>query len=227
MVKQLDNPTVNLEIDDLLRGQGMDPQKASTALTKFAVEALEEARSLIKPAALYRTLPVLDYQHETVIFDGGSFSGALVARAFAGATNLTMAICTIGPALEKRSDEVSPASLMQALALDGAGTAAVEILSRQLAKKIKEDAAKSGFKTGMKANPGQEGWSIEQQRVLFKLIPAEQIGVKLNDSALMIPRKSVSFVIGMGEEMCAEAVPCDFCSKREHCQWRKEKASSG
>lgn len=220
MFKLLDNLPVSLDIDDVLRGQGADPAKASPSLIRVATEALEEARPLLNPAVLYGTLPVTGYRHDQVTFKGGAFSGPLVARALAGAAGLTMAVCTIGPALEKRSDELMSASLMQALALDGAGTAAVGILTHLLAEIIRADAEKNGLKTGMKINPGQEGWPIEQQRVLFHLAPAEEIGVRLTESFLMIPRKSVSFVIGSGEEMCAESVPCDFCSKRERCRWR-------
>jgi hypothetical protein len=36
----------------------------------------------------------------------------------------------------------------------------------------------------------------------------------------MLPRKSVSFALGLGPDMQADAVPCDFCSKRERCRWR-------
>jgi hypothetical protein len=72
----------------------------------------------------------------------------------------------------------------------------------------------------MRAQPGQEGWSIWQQRVIFERLPTDEIGVRLTDSCLMIPRKSVSFVIGMGPQMRPDAVACDFCSKREQCLWR-------
>jgi hypothetical protein len=83
-------------------------------------------------------------------------------------------------------------------------------------------AAERGLGSGMRAQPGQEGWSIWQQKVLFDLLPADDIGVRLTESCLMIPRKSVSFAIGMGPEMRPDRVACDFCSKRHRCQWRVE-----
>ena len=87
-------------------------------------------------------------------------------------------------------------------------------------------ASTRGSRTGMRASPGQEGWPIQQQRVFFGLLPAEEIGVRLTTSCLMLPRKSISFVIGLGPDMRADAVACDFCSKRERCQWRvRENAS--
>lgn len=219
MFEVRDNLQIELVPDDILIGQGIDPAKASALLNRTAAEILDEANSLLKPAALYGTLPVTDFQHEEITFAGGTFSGSLVARAFAGASKLTLALCTIGSELEERTAELMNADMIHGIALDGAGTAAVGKLSRMIKEEIVYNAEKNGFKAGMKANPGQEGWPIWQQQTFFSLVPAEKIGVTLNKSCLMIPRKSVSFVIGYGERMCAESVPCDFCSKREECQW--------
>jgi hypothetical protein len=90
--------------------------------------------------------------------------------------------------------------------------------------RICDEATARGLSVGMRASPGQEGWSIQQQRVVFGVVPAEEIGVRLTSSCLMLPRKSVSFVIGLGPDMRADAVPCDYCSKRERCNWNRATA---
>ena len=215
------NLQIELEPEDILKGQGIDPARASALLSRIATEILDEANSLVKPAALHGTLPVTDFQHDRITFAGGSFSGPLVARAFAGSSRLALGLCTIGPKLEERAAELMGTDMVSGIALDGAGTAAVGKLSRLIKEKLIFDAEKAGLKAGMKANPGQEGWSIWQQQTFFSLVPAGEIGVTLNKNCLMIPRKSVSFVIGYGERLCSENVPCDFCSKREECQWRQ------
>lgn len=214
---------VKIDTEHVLRGQGIDPAKASALLTRVAVSVTEEANSLIEPAALYGNLPVEDFQHERIAFPGGTFSGPLVARAFAGSSRLYLALCTIGPGLEKRVAELMAKDMMRAMALDGAGTAAIGEVSQLIRDRIIASAEKAGLTAGMRANPGQEGWPIEQQRTFFNLVPAERIGVSLTESCLMLPRKSVSFAIGCGENMCADNVPCDFCSKRDRCQWRNRK----
>ncbi|NLA04410.1 MAG: hypothetical protein GX881_01685, partial [Firmicutes bacterium] len=180
-----DNLRIELVPDDILTGQGIDPAKASAKLYRTAAEVLDEANSLLKPAALYGTLPVTDFQHEEITFAGGTFSGSLVARAFAGASKLALALCTIGTELEERATEVMSTDMIHGIALDGAGTAAVGKLSRLLREEIVYHAEKTGFKAGMKANPGQEGWPIWQQQTFFSLVPAEKIGVTLNKSCLM------------------------------------------
>ena len=211
-----------LKVAHVLRGQGVDPDRARPRVVAAARGVLDEAQSLLAPAALYTVLPVRDFQHQRVTLEGGAvFTGTLVARALAGATQVYLAVCTIGPALEERMDALFAAGdPVRAMALDGAGTAALGEVSRMVVARLRAEASARGLGTGMRASPGQEGWPIEQQRVFFSLITAEEIGVCLTKSCLMLPRKTVSFVIGVGPEMRPDAVTCDFCSKRKRCPWR-------
>ena len=159
--------------------------------------------------------------HESIVLDEGVvLEGPLAARALAGSREVSAAVCTIGPALEVRVKELFSEDPVRAMALDGAGTDALRQVSRFVARTIREEAGSRGWGSGMRAQPGQEGWSIRQQHLLFDLVPAVRIGVRLTDSALMIPQKSVSLVIGMGPDMQPHGVACDYCSKKERCPWR-------
>jgi hypothetical protein len=213
---------ISLEADDVLDGQGVPPARASARLVAAAQEALGQAHELIAPAALFASLPIHKLEHQEIILENGAtFSGPLVTRALAGATEVAAAVCTIGPALEERMSHLFDAGdAVQAMALEGAGVAAVKQVAAQVGVRLCDVASARGLSVGMRASPGQEGWSIRQQRVLFGLLPTQQIGVQLTPTCLMLPRKSVSFVIGLGPDMRADSVPCDFCSKRERCQWR-------
>jgi len=230
IVRPLDSLTVVTDCRPLLgaahvlRGQGIEPTRARPEVVAVAQAVLDEAQELLAPAALYTVLPVREFQHHSVTLEGGAvFEGPLVGRAVAGATELALAVCTIGPALEERVVALfASGEPARAMALDGAGVAAVEEVARMVRARICDLATARGLRAGMRISPGQEGWSLRQQRVLFDLIPADEVGVRLTDSCLMVPRKSVSFVIGLGPEMRVDAVACDFCSKRERCRWRAQ-----
>jgi hypothetical protein len=214
---------ISLRAEDVLEGQGIDPGRARSGIMNSAQKILEALPDLLEPAAIYDVFPVRSFHHKTIELDGGgTFEGPLAARALAGAEKIAVAVCTIGPALEERVHQLFADDPVQAMALDGAGVAALREVSRVIIEEVREMAAGHGWGSGMRAQPGQEGWLIWQQRVIFEHLPADQIGVRLTDSCLMIPRKSVSFVIGMGPDMRPDAVACDFCSKRERCPWRVE-----
>jgi hypothetical protein len=219
---------ISLDVVHVLEGQGIPSSHASAPLLAAAQEVLGEANGLLAPAAVYTVLPIRDFEHHQITLDdGATFSGPLVARALAGATEVALAVCTIGSALEERMSALFAAGdALRAVALEGAGIAAIRQVSTLVGVRICDAATARGLSVGMRASPGQEGWSIQQQRVLFSLIPAGKINVQLTSSCLMLPRKSVSFAIGLGPEMRADSVPCDFCSKREHCQWSRAGAPS-
>jgi hypothetical protein len=217
---------ISLETAQVLEGQGVPAARASASLVAAAQAVIDEAQELLAPAALYTITPVRHFEHQQVVLDNGAtFSGGLAARALAGASQAALAVCTIGPALEERMSALfGEGDALRAVALEGAGIAAIRQVANAVGVLICDVATGHGLSVGMRASPGQEGWSIQQQRVLFGVVPAEEIGVRLTSSYLMLPRKSVSFVIGLGLDMRADAVPCDYCSKRERCNWNRATA---
>lgn len=212
---------LSIKAEDILEGQGIAPERAKPALVAGAEEVIEETLSLVRPAAIYDFVPVRDFHHKTIELDGGvSFEGPFVAQALAGAEEVALVVCTIGPRLEERMKELFASDPVRAVALDGAGIAALRQVSDAIITRIRKEGTARELGTGMRAQPGQEGWPIQQQRMLFNLIPADEIDVRLSESYLMLPHKSVSFVIGIGPDMRPDAVACDFCSKRNRCPWR-------
>lgn len=212
---------VALEAGHVLEGQGIDPKRAGANLVAVAGEVLEEVRALIDPAAVLAFLEVQDFHDQTIVLDEGiAFQGPLAARALAGSREVALAVCTVGAALETHVKELFSRDPVRSLALEGAGIAALRSVSEHVVEKVRARASSKGWGSGMRAQPGQEGWPIEQQDVVFDALPAQEIGVRLSGSHLMIPQKSVSLVVGLGPDMRPDRVACDFCSKRGRCAWR-------
>jgi hypothetical protein len=222
-MRRITDIRISLEAADVLEGQGIDPRRARAGLMDAAQGVLADLTDLLEPALVYDVFPVRSFRGKTIELEGGgTFEGPLAARALAGAEKVAPAVCTIGEALEQRVNELFSPDPVQAMALDGAGVAALREVSRVVNDEGCETASAHSWGTGMRAQPGQAGWLIWQQRVIFEHLPADEIGVRLNDSCLMIPRKSVSFAIGMGPHMQPDVVACDFCSKPKRCPWRVE-----
>ncbi|MDY6827421.1 MAG: hypothetical protein SVV67_09680 [Bacillota bacterium] len=223
MFNIVDEFDIKLTVEDILKGQGIDPNRASERLFKISESVIEETYSLIKPAAIYTLRKVNSFEHKKVVFDGGTFEGSLVARAMAGADEIYIAVCTIGMELEERVEKLMDENPVMGVTLDGAGVAAVSKVSQTVEDLICSKAYKLDLSLGMRAEPGQEGWPIEQQRQVFSILPTDKIGVHLTENCLMIPRKTISFVIPQGKNLDNSIAPCDICSKRNRCGWRNEK----
>ncbi len=214
-----------LDADMVLRGQGADPavvRGRSRALVGIAEQALAEAKALIAPAVAFRIVEVKSLRHERLTVAGDAhLSGALVAEHLAGAQRVALALCTIGAALEDRATAVMEEDPSLGLALDGSGSAAAEALANRACHYFETLAAEAGEKTSIPLSPGMVGWPVEVgQPELLALIDADEIGVRVFPSGMMHPRKSVSFVVGMGTQIASGGRTCDYCNLRETCSYK-------
>jgi hypothetical protein len=120
-------------------------------------------------------------------------------EVFRRADRLAFAVCTIGPRLEFESlRRAEDGSSLDALVLDAMGTVAVESVAEGTAGVIRARAAELGLKGGVRFSPGYGKWPWVEQRSLFNIIDGGVVGVKLNSSCIMEPRKSVSFAMRIG-----------------------------
>ncbi len=216
-----------LDVDGVLRGQGADPEvlrQRSPHLVEAAARAIEEGTPLLRPAVLCREVAVQALQHERLLLRGGGrLSGPLIARHLGRAEKVVAVLCTIGSELEGRVAEAMSSNMVHGLALDGVGSAAVEALAQAACQRLAAEAALEGLSTTMSLSPGMVGWPVDEgQPEVFDLLDGARIGVTLTQSCLMIPRKSLSFVVGVGREVGQQGQPCDYCSMRETCLYRSD-----
>jgi hypothetical protein len=216
---------LNIDADLVLRGQGADPaiiRARKPRLVEMAERAVQEGAALIEPAAIYRFAPIETMKHERLILaDGAPLSGSLIAQHLSPAHYIALIVCTIGAALDERIAALMPRDPAYALALDGYGSAAAEALGTELCARLEHDASRTGHCTSVPISPGMLGWPVEVgQPQIFGNLDAETIGVTLNDSAQMIPRKSISLVLGFAPTPFAAGVPCDFCALRHTCRYQ-------
>ena len=210
--------------DDILRGQGADPQIVRTSkpvLLKAAEHALVEGFSLIHPMALTVEVVAREHRHGRILLMGGvALTGPLVTHQLSGAQRVVAAVCTIGSELEKITASLLGEDPLYALALDGLGNAAVENLSQQVCGFIAEQVKSEGLQATSPLSPGSPEWPVEVgQPQIFALLDPSKAGITLTNGGMMIPKKSVSFVVGLGPEM-SQASMCSVCSLKETCRYR-------
>jgi len=217
---------LTLELDLALRSQGGDPARARPALRKMTAAMIGRAHTLLAPAVAYEVLDIAEVRHERLVISPRvSFKSASLAQALGGAKQMAVAVCTIGSQLEQAVGAMFAAGQqVEATVLDGVGSAAVEELSQRVCRMFEDMARERGLMTSSPFSPGEPDWPLESQRDLFDLVAAEEIGVTLKDSYLMHPLKSLSLVVGIGENLATGGSPCEFCSLSEVCRYRARKS---
>lgn len=215
---------LTLDTDDVLRGQGMDPaviRHRRPALVAVAERALAEGMPKIHAAALVQEFGVIEQRHERLLLEGGGrLSGPLITRHLSGAARVAAVLCTLGGELEEAATQAMEQDPLLGLALDGLGNAAVERIGQQVCGRIGDRAAADGLQTSTPLSPGVPEWPVETgQPQIFTLVEAVQAGIRITLGGMMIPKKSVSFVAGIGTDM-DQTEPCEVCNLKEVCRYR-------
>ncbi len=216
---------VNVDTQAVLRIQGYRGDgELKAGIREITTRQVEAARQLATPRAIYREVQVLGIDDGTIMLEDGLLLhvGATIARWWHGSHSLAVALCTIGGALEERVMALSKnGDRAEALVLDIAGSVALGSATDQVRRFICEKASNQRIEVGPALNPGYREWPLTDQRLIFTLMPAEDIGVRLNDQFMMVPKKSVSFCAGLGvTETTEDFNRCNHCGVSK-CLYRR------
>jgi hypothetical protein len=216
---------LSLDVDSVLRGQGADPgaiRARSPRVVEAAERALRDAVPLLAPIVAYERLDVHDFRHERVVLEGGAtLGGPLIAAHLKGARSVVAAVCTVGQAIDDVVSGTLEEDPLFGLALDGLGSAAVEALATSVSNRFEEEASAAGLETTIPLSPGMVGWPVERgQPELFAVVRPAEAGVRLTSTWMMSPRKSVSFVLGIGPDVRTSGRTCDYCSLKDTCRYQ-------
>ena len=220
---------LDFDADQVLRGQGSDPEiirARSPALAQIAEQAIQEGAPFLEPKVYQKRLLVDSFNHDRVRTETGAlFQGPLIAQHLASVSEVVAVLCTIGSQLEEHANEVMAVDASRGLALDGVGSAAVEALAHTACSQVEQQAKASGNQTTIPLSPGMEGWPIAQgQDQIFALWPPEAIDIQLTSASMMVPRKSLSMLIGVGKHVVRQGTACDYCCMRQTCRYRAHNA---
>jgi len=156
------------------------------------------------------------------VAEGITFNvGKKIARQLRNADGGALFICTAGAGISDKSKEfMATGDLIEGYILDVIGSVTVEAAIDKIQDGFEIELISSGYKMANRYSPGYCGWALSEQKRFFALFPENHCGIKLSDSCLMDPIKSVSGVIGFGRNVKKTAYECQMC-ELETCIYRK------
>jgi len=156
------------------------------------------------------------------IFEGVTFNvGKKIARQLKNTEGGALFIGTAGAGIGEQSKELmAKGDLIEGYILDVIGSVTVEAAIDKMQDSFEYELTNSGKKITNRYSPGYCGWALSEQEQFFVLFPNNYCSIKLSDSCLMSPIKSVSGVIGFGSNIKKTAYECQMC-ELETCIYRK------
>lgn len=126
-----------------------------------------------------------------------SFSGKGIHRLLAHSQYAAVFILTVGNKIDHEMAELSQNDFAEAFFLDGIATTMTHGVLELLKTELQNEAGTMGCTLGRRFAPGYARWELTEQKKLFELLNAEEIGMSLSDTYFMVPQKSISGVYSL------------------------------
>lgn len=146
--------------------------------------------------------------------------GEKIRRHLAKSLKVAVLAVTIGETVETQiTQHFQQGKYAYSLVMDAAATAAVEQVADDMEKTIRQQAAAQGYEMIWRFSPGYGDWDIRSQPEMIRLSQAQRIGVSLTEAMMLLPRKSITAIIGLVPKQAAPAPEqqhsCQACTKTD------------
>ena len=211
--KTLDFDALEITPVDIYEQMGYHGEEPDEATRKEVQTVLEEVRPWLRPQFCYlviKELPEFDM-------------GKIILRQLRGSEAYALFICTSGIEYEAYLQQLKDnGDMVRVFIADALGSVIAEHCADQMEICLQESIDKLGWRHTNRFSPGYCGWHVSQQQLLFPLFGGQACGVCLTESSLMVPIKSVSGIIGLGEKVRKLDYTCGLCDFKQ-CYKRKSK----
>lgn len=199
---------VDQEIQELM----VEVQEIATPRYTFRIFACQ-------PNEVNRTIEVLGTD---LVFEGKS-----IYHHLKQAKKVVLLASTLGIEVERKIRQYSLTAMSKSLILDSCCTEYIEKICDLAECEIEEAVRSEGLTLNRRFSPGYGDLSLEIQPKFLTILEADRrIGLNLSESLLMIPRKSVTAIIGLFDEAKLarprrKKPSCAECWMNQTCHYRR------
>ncbi len=198
---------------------GETPEVALDAIQEL-FDRGEELWSLQGGYTVYPDLAVDKANHRLIVGDAAFDVGKIVCGQLSRSSSLAVFLCTAGPGIQQlMQDTMSAGDPFTSYLASWVGSLTVEKAMDNLQDDLARLATGLGLHVTNRYSPGYCGWHVSEQQKLFGLLPKGLCDVRLTDTSLMQPIKTVSGFVGVGERVRFNAYTCNICDHND-CIYR-------
>ena len=187
---------VNIDVTETKRYAGL--RNVKNFDEKKILDACDEAQSLIDIKGIWNIYNY-DDKNQTILSEIPiMIKGKSICNHLKNCDKVICMAVTIGESIENEiTNKFQKGEYTSSILLDAAATTAVEQAADAIEKKIEQEISLKGYNMRWRFSPGYGDWSLSQQKDILNLSGSEIIGIKLSTSMMMIPRKSITAIIGL------------------------------
>jgi hypothetical protein len=209
------NPIIkDLDLNEMKRYAGLS--KAVNFPESMLREARDEILLLANPKSIWKLFDYDPTKGQILSPKSISLTGSKIIDHLSSCSKIAIIAVTVGSSIEALiQNSFKKGDYANALLIDAGATTLVEAAADALEIFIKQQAAAKGYATRFRFSPGYGDWSVTIQPTLLAAIQGQCIGIQTTESCMLIPRKSITAVIGWTTSTTINPVlPCNHC---ENC----------
>lgn len=210
---------------EVLRYLGSRGQEPGRELDAMVDEAMARCRELVRPRRVYRIFGLYRAVDGAIELAGAAMtvSGNTASSCLAGAELAAVFAATAGSEVEAEIRALQVTDLSRSLVLDAAATAWIEAFCDEVEAEIRADPAAAGRFAGPRFSPGYGDLPLELQPAILRALDAgRRIGLTCTESLILLPRKSVTALVGIfGHPVGGERPGCAGCALRDRCGFKR------
>lgn len=203
---------------EVLRYLGYNGQVLDDTLNNTINSCIEECSSIIVPRFVYDK-----YEIENIKIKNShiEFSGNDIKAHLSNSQECIIMAATVGIEIEKKIRFYELKNLNRSLILDACATTAVEALCDNIENIICQSLPPEKHLTS-RFSPGYGDLDISYQTQIIGILNADKkIGLKVTETNLLTPRKSVTAIMGISDIKIEKIKnKCENCSNYERCEYR-------
>lgn len=205
---------LNIRSADLEDFIGYRPGDSLDAYGAHYDAALLKAAEICRIKAGYRLFPGLVVRKKEIIVAETLLTvGEIIAEQLRACTGVVVFVCTAGHELSELPRKLAKQNdALMAYLFDVIGSICVEKAANQIESILHNELSLQGNGISNRCSPGYCGWDVAEQKKLFALLPEGFCGVRLSETSMMDPIKSISGIIGYGPGASRRNRPCKQCS---------------
>lgn len=214
--------TLTVERAAVLQAMGYGEVPADAATAERLEAACRQVEAAVQARYVWRAYQL---KHPPCLPQAGlALVGTDIAAHLAGCDACALLALTLGEAVERAIRAAEATDMALAVLMDAAASMLVEGYADAASAVIAKAASEENRYTTPRFSPGYGDLPLSVNHEVLALLQAgKAIGLTLAPSGLMLPRKSITAVVGLAAQPVAGRLAgCQNCTLREKCGLRKE-----
>lgn len=209
---------------EVLRYLGHRNQEVPEALDKIICECLALMRTTAEPRQVSRQFDLVPREDGIALTGTGLvLRGEDIARLLRGCPHAVLLAATLGAGADALIRKWERTDITRSLILDACATQLIEEFCDETEERLRAEAADLGFMAARRFSPGYGDLPLDiQPQILDVLDAGRKTGLTCTESLILLPRKSVTAVIGLGKSISMPPDGCGGCAMRDKCNFRKD-----